>query len=337
MSYTEEKSAANGYRRTYADDLARLVEQRQQQAAAKRAAYAQNIFTDPEPYREQFKRMLGWPLVDHQPEALPAPQSELLAAEDGYHLYRMQFEVLPGLHMHGLLYRADGDDQKPLVLVQHGGNGTPEFIGNLFGEGTANYNDMLQRVKKHGVHIFAPQLLLWEESYEVPYNRQDLDIRLKRVGGSITAVEVYGLQRILDYFEAQPYVSCFGMVGLSYGGFYTLFTTAIDTRIRSAVSCAYFNTRDKVPWVDWTWFGAAETFDDAEVACLVYPRRLCLEIADHDELFDHQYGVQSFETVKRLCHEVGTDWIKLIVFDGCHEFCHDDAPIEQLIADLQAN
>ena len=125
------------------------------------------------------------------------------------------------------------------------------------------------------------------------------------------------------------------MVGLSYGGFYTLFTTAIDTRIRTAISCAFFNSRDEVPWQDWTWWRAAEQFDDAEIACLVYPRRLCLEIADHDELFVCENGKKSFEKVQQYCAEVGTDWVDLIVFDGVHEFCHDDRPIERLIADLR--
>lgn len=332
MPYTEDKFAANGYKQTYRDGLLRLIEQRQQAGEETRKQYTQAIFTDPEPYRRRFREMLGWPLTEPRDAAPPAAECELLAEEDGYRLYRMSFEILPGLKMYGLLYRAEGT--QPLVLVQHGGHGTPEFIGGLYGD-DGNYNRMLERVKQYGVHIFAPQLLLWHPDYEVEFDRVGIDAQLKRVGSSITAVEIHGLQRILDYFEGQDFVSCFGMVGLSYGGFYTLFTAALDTRIRSAVSCAFFNDRDKVPSCDWSWWQAAELLNDAEIACLVYPRRLCLEIADHDELFVCENGIRAFEKVQQYCAEVGTDWVDLIVFDGVHEFCRDDRPIERLIADLR--
>lgn len=51
--------------------------------------------------------------------------SEKLSTEDGYSLFRMQFEILEGLKMTGLFFKADGDERKPLVIVQHGGLGTP--------------------------------------------------------------------------------------------------------------------------------------------------------------------------------------------------------------------
>jgi hypothetical protein len=124
-------------------------------------------------------------------------------------------------------------------------------------------------------------------------------------------------------------------VGLSYGGFYTLYATAVDTRIRSAMSCSWFNTRDAYPWPDWTWQNAAELYDDAEIACLVYPRRLCLEIGTRDELFAPEGGRASFARITELCHSVGTDWVELIEFDGKHEFCLDNTPIKRLIADLK--
>ena len=75
-------------------------------------------------------------------------------------------------------------------------------------------------------------------------------------------------------------------------------------------------------------------FDDAEIACLTYPRRLCVAIAEHDALFDVRYGVQSFEKVKEYCSDVGTDWIDFFAFEGTHEFFKHDAPIERLIKDL---
>ncbi|MBQ3133729.1 MAG: hypothetical protein IJC17_05610 [Clostridia bacterium] len=335
MSYIEEQTAANSYKQAYVEGIGRLIENRQESAAEIRSECMRAILDRPEPFREELKQMLGWPLVDHpKEETSPCVTAEKLVEEDGYAVFRMRFTVLDDLQMTGLFFRAESEKPLPLVLVQHGGQGTPEFIAGMYGD-TGNYNDMLQRVKQHGVHMFAPQLLLWHDDYGVPYDRVSLDARLKRVGSSITAVEVYGLTRILDYFETQDFVSCFGMVGLSYGGFYTLFTTALDTRIRSAVSCAFFNSRDAAPWCDWTWFRSAELFDDAEVACLVHPRRLCLEIADHDELFDYRKGEQSFEKLKAACQSVGTDWVELIVFDGCHEFCKDDRPIERLINDLK--
>ena len=33
----------------------------------------------------------------------------------------------------------------------------------------------------------------------------------------------------------------------------------------------------------------------------------------------------------------GTDWVELIVFEGTHEFCKFDEPIEKLISDLHKN
>jgi dienelactone hydrolase len=277
--------------------------------------------------------MLGWPLVDHLYDGLPAVKSVKLSDEDGFSIYRMHFEILDGVEMSGLYFEMHTEEKKPLVLVQHGGLGTPELIAGVYGY-TANYNQMLERVIAQGVHAFAPQLLLWDKEYEVPFEREKIDARLKRVGSSITAVELYGMMRILDYFEVKDNISTIGMVGLSYGGFYTLFLSALDTRIKSAISCAFFNTRDKQPWSDWVWFESAGKFDDAEIACMVYPRKLCIEIADNDTLFDVSYGKQAFERIKEMAGDIGTDWLDFIVFEGKHEFCKDDAPIENMVKNL---
>lgn len=330
MNYRETEEQSKSYKQLYADGMERLIQLRQEEAAAKRAGYVKNIFRTPEVYRSDFKKMLGWPLVDHCTEGLPQVKKTKLAEENGCSIYRMQFEILDGLVLTGLYFEQNGEGKRPLVLVQHGGLGTPELISGLYGS-TANYHQILERVIARGVHAFAPQLLLWDPKYDVPFDRIKVDARLKRVGSSITAVELYGLTRILDYFEAQAHISRFGMVGLSYGGFYTLFMAALDKRIQSAISCAFFNTRDQYPWADWTWLGAAEQFDDAEIACLVYPRKLHLEIADKDPLFDVAYGKKSFQRLKELCKEVGTDWVSLEVFSGDHEFSWNDAPIEELV------
>ena len=335
MKYTETIDITKEYKQDYADGFERIIKERQKASEAIRDEYNKDIFSAPEKHREALKQMLGWPLVDFHTNKLTDVKTELLSVEDGYEIYRMQFEILEGLNMTGLFFKQSGEDKKPLVIVQHGGQGTPELISGVYGD-TSNYNDMLQRVRKNDVHVFAPQLLLWSnDEYDVKFDRKDIDARLKRVGSSITAIEVFGITRILDYFEQEEYVSTFGMVGLSYGGFYTLYTTAIDTRIKSAISCSFFNKRDIIGWSDWVWFKSAEKFDDAEVACLVYPRKLYIEIGDKDELFDYKYGVESFDKVKAMCKNVGTEWVDLKVFSGIHEFCMDDEPIQKLVKEIK--
>jgi hypothetical protein len=333
MKYTEKASLTDSTKKEYVDGINRIITQRQERARQIRGVYIRNIFANPEKYREDFKKMLGWPLVDHEATGLPKVSVEKLSQEDDYCVYRMQFEILDGLKMTGLFFQACDNQKKPLVILQHGGMGTPELISGFYGS-TCNYNDMLHRVRSQGVHVFAPQLLLWSDEYPVEYDRKAMDAQLKRVGSSITAVEVYGITRILDYFETQDYVSSFGMVGLSYGGFYTLFTAAVDPRIQSAISCSFFNKRDAVGWSDWTWFESAQKFDDAEVACLIYPRSLCIAIGNQDPLFDSRFGMESFEKVKDICGSRGTQWIDFIVFDGDHEFHKDDTPIKRLVQDL---
>ena len=335
MKYREEFCDTDVYKRKYLEGINSVIAQKEREAKDKRTEYIKGIFDSREKYVDDLAGFFGWPLTGEKDGGIPKHTSEKLADEDGFTIYRMSFEILEGVQMTGLLFKMDTDEPKPMVIVQHGGLGTPERISGIYGT-THNCNDILERTIKFGTHAFAPQLLLWEDKkqYLVPFDRKSIDARLKRVGGSITALEVYGIKRIIDYFEAQSYVKSFGMIGLSYGGFYTLVTTALETRIKSAISAIFFNTRDAYPWLDWTWYGFADKFDDAELACLVYPRKLCIRIADNDELFDVNGGIASFERLKELCADVGTDWVDFDIFEGKHEFFHDDAPIARLVDEI---
>lgn len=334
MQFREEKTVTKAQKQTYLDGLNALIRTRQRQAQSERDLYIQNIFSDADRYRNDLREMLGWPLNTHF-EGLPRVQSTRLGEENGYIITRMQFEILDGVWLGGLLFQK-GEQKKPLVIVSHGGLGTPELISGFYDGNTENYNGILDRVLQYDVHAFAPQWLLWHSDYEVPFDRARIDGALKSVGSSITAVELHGLFHILDWLEAQSYVASFGMVGLSYGGFYTLFATALETRIRSAVSCSFFNDRDEIHWTDWLWEKVAYRFNDAEIAALCYPRHLCIEVGAKDELFECRYAQRSFD---RLCtiskaQGVGTDWVDFIVFDGNHEFCRNDKPLERLVHDL---
>jgi len=336
MKYQETFEFAQPYKKDYVDSIELLIEKKQKEAESARAEFISGIFENQEKYREDFKKMLGWPLVGYDGEKLPAVSlCEELSDEETHIVYRMQFEMLGGLKVTGLFFKAKGEGKKPLVIAQHGGAGTPEIISDFF-EYKACYHHMTERLMVRDVHVFAPQLLLWnKERYGIEYERREIDARLKRLGSSITAIEVFALQMILNYFETKEYVKNFGMVGLSYGGFYTLFTAAVDERIKSAISCSFFNKRDKIPWPDWVWKNSGFMFDDAEIACLVYPRTLCIELGKKDEYFAYEDGEEAFKKLTEYCKNVGTKWVSLHPFDGIHEFCEDDAPIEKLVNELK--
>ncbi len=333
MNYREEKEASKCYKEQYVAGLSALIAEREEICRKNREECANDIFKNPEQYRENLRKMLGWPLVDYQSEPMPEPKKEKLSDEDGYSVYRMQFEILKGVVFTGLFFKVNAP-KAPLVIFQHGGAGTPEFVAGVYGS-SEYYYDVIQKLLKEGANVFAPQLLLWDNTYGVDYDRKEMDARLKRVGSSITAVELHGIFSVLDYFEKQDYISDFGMVGLSYGGFYTLYTAALDTRIKSAVSCAFFNERKQYAYSDWTWFESAKLLDDAEIACLIYPRKLCIELGNRDDLFSFDSGKKELERLKKLCSEVGCDWLSFVEFDGIHEFCSDTEPLAKLVADLK--
>ncbi len=330
MEYRENSKATEACREKYLEGFENIINDREEKADAIRKDYAGDIFENQQKYRDDFKKMLGCYLPSKRTEIVQ-PTSEKLYANESCTLYRMTFETIKGFPMTGLLFLKNDGKKRPMILCQHGGLGTPELIAGIYGS-SGNYNDMAERVLKYDVNVFCPQLLLWSsKDYGVPFNRQAVDARLKRVGSSVTDVEIYSLLRIMDYFETCGYVKNFGMIGLSYGGFYTLFTAACDERIRACVSCSFFSERKRYAWSDWTWQSSAEKFNDAEIACLVYPRYIAIEVGDSDELFGAEHARREAQRLKELSEGQKEHWFDFIEFCGTHEFCKDNEPIEKVV------
>ena len=342
MHFREDPHYTEPHKARHLAELEALISTREDELKVTRNAYCADIFENPETHRKAYLNMLGWPLNATLPRLTPKAEiMEELGEEGEYTMLRMRIEVMEGLWQYGLYLRINTDERRPLVIAQHGGCGTPELISGFYFDGSSvNYNNMVTGLMPHRVHIFMPGLLLWDASfYGQTYDRTSLDARLKRIGGSVTALEVYAITRILDYFEATLNPLSFGMVGLSYGGHYTLFTTAAEPRIRSAISSSFFSQRRYYAWPDWSWKDAASLYDDAEIACLCYPRRLCIEMGDHDELFALPHTLAAEAEVKAYCDKAGIDpesWFDCLIFDGIHEYGRMEEPMERLVRDLEA-
>lgn len=327
MAYYEDTIAANPYKLDYLNSVEQLIQKRLQEASAVRELRAEEILENPEQARAEFAKMLGWPLTEEPRQPLTA-EATLLSEENGIRLYRMKLQIFQGFFFYGLYFEHTGQ-HLPLVLSQHGKWGTPEVCSDVIPLEETNYHHMSRRILQRGSHVFAPQMLLWQtESCGVDYDRDVLDAKLRQVGGSIVALELYCLRCCIGYFAARPEVDeeRIGMVGLSYGGMYTLYAAALDTRLKAAFSCCYFNDRSLQIFPDWSWKDSAWQFMDSEIALLCHPRALFLSIASHDPHFLAQNGRREYDRLCRVLQESGTqqECLHFEVFAGIHEFCPDN-------------
>lgn len=342
--YYEDETAGYIYRAEQLKQIQEFIKKEQQKSVISRRKYFSLDFSSIceykesiRSYREELKQMLGWPLLLYS-ETLPNPKADLVfVANDALgEIYRINITTIANLTTYGLLFIPHKKGSLPLVIAQHGGGGTPEKCSGFFG--SDNYNDMVRRMLRKGVVVFVPQLLLWSEEKTGPgHNRQFIDTQLKQLGGSITALEIFSIQRCLDHLITRPDIdeSKVGMMGLSYGGFYTLFTAAIDLRIKAVLSSCFFNNRYEHPWSDWVWFDSANKFLDAEICAMICPRPLYIEVGKNDELFDVRSAREEFEKVKETYEKIGViSNLEFCEFEGSHEFNKDNNGIEFLYNNL---
>ena len=337
--FTEKRDAGNQYREEQLKEIHEFIDMERKNADIIRTknfiqdfssidAYSKSI----EKYRQKFIHMLGWPLCNYSTQLEPPNAKTEFIGEDSLgRIYRMNITIVPGLTTYGILFLPKGNAPYPLIIAQHGGGGTPEICSGFFG--SDNYNDMTRRVLRKGFAVFAPQLLLWKDEMGPSIDRVYIDNQLKQLGGSITALEIFKLKRSLDYLVSREDIdgSHIGMIGLSYGGFYTLFTTACDLRIKAALSSCFFNNRFVYDLRDWTWLNSGNTFLDAEVCGLICPRSLYIEVAKNDELFDIKYVQEEFKKVQATYEKLGLlNNLVFKAFEGCHELDKEDLGIEYL-------
>lgn len=341
--YRESSDTGNEYRKSMLAEVNVLLRKEQRKADRRRklhfkldvssvAAYERSTSQ----YREKLLGMLGWPLSEGWSTNQPSASIQKVAEDSLGCISRILIETLPGVHTYGLFFRPKGEGPFPLVLAQHGGGGTPELCSGFFGP--SNYNDMTRRILRRGAAVFAPQLLLWKaEDFGPEHNKDVIDRRLKQLGGSLAALDLHRIVRSLDYLVTRKDIDArrIGMIGLSYGGFYTLFAAAIDARIRAAVSSCFLNNRKIYDYADWVWFNAANHFMDAEVGALVCPRPLYVEVGLKDDLFNVRHARPEARRLEVIYRRLGIPQaFRYKEHSGGHELAKSDQGIDFLCRHL---
>lgn len=336
--FEQDVAASNPLRTAQAKELdayilAQKVDERRLQAVFRPDYSSPTTFEkSAEPLRQAFCQSIGYPPPGEAPTA--AATFDKIGEDSLGDYYRVHIPVVANVEAEGLYIVPKGLRGKaPLVIAMHGGGGSPEVA--LF-HGGANYHDMVRGGVKRGYIVFAPQHLFSAEGYPKDIRRQ-IDDRLRLIGTSLTAVEIAKITRSLDVLLKRPEVDAerVGMVGLSYGGYYALVTSAVEPRIKVTVSSCYYGVQEgryerdelSVP-SDFRFADRFTLFRDSELAALICPRALQVQAGETDGVDHREPGKVLAPKSAAYYERLGlSDRFQHLVFRGGHEF-HDDSAWE---------
>ncbi len=148
------------------------------------------------------------------------------------------------------------------------------------------------------------------------------------LGETMIAWRVWDVMRTLDYIATRPELdsSRVGCMGISGGGTVTLFSAALEPRIRAALVSGYLNTfRDSIGslahCIDNYVPGILNWAEMHDVAGLIAPRPLFVESGERDNIFPIAASIESFKQVREIYGVFqAADRIEQEVFPGEHSF-----------------
>lgn len=333
-------------KKEYIDSINSFIEKKFIENDKKRQQFMtpESLKSNPEYFRKEYLKMIGYPFDLDSKEA---PQYEKsFIGEDAFgKYYRLSIEVIPDFKCYCILEIPHNHSKKlPLVIAQHGGGGTPEWCSDMIREN--NYNFFTKRALERGFAVLCPCLALWRfgknvgesfPSFTVPAPRGEFDKRLKQLGYSITGLEVFCIKRAIDLMCSLDYIDDkkIGMMGLSYGGYFSMHTAAADTRIKSIYNAASFGDRSKSSFSDWSYSNSSHLFHDAEVAALCAPRFLWIDVGKDDAVFDYKSAIPEAEKINKFyeIHNAG-DKFTFNLWEGGHRFDEDLSGFEAFFGSI---
>ncbi len=280
------------------------------------------------PYRDAF-----WTDVigKFPPASEPlAVQSSQVLDEPNFRGYVVQMPVWPDVVASGVLLLPKDlkeGEKRPVVVCQHGLEGTPEPIVDPRVKSV--YNAFGAQLADRGYIVYAPQN---------PYIGHDVFRQLRRKANplkrSLFSIIVRQHERTLAWLKTLPNVDPerIAFYGLSYGGKTAMRVPAILTDYCLSICSADFNE-----WVvkctnvnrqysymytleyDMYEFGLAEGFNYAEMAALIAPRPFQVERGHQDGVAPDEWIGYEFAKVRRTFDTLGVgDRCDITYFNGGH-------------------
>jgi len=280
----------------------------------------------------------------------PAPEVIFSIEQDGLVRERVVFDSEAEMSVPCVVLRPANmaqDKKGAAIICSHGhgefgkepvsGNKTTAGLRQEIADHTYNYGELMAR---QGFLVICPDLRVFGERADGgdPYPGRDKCnvhfIRGAILGLYTLTLNIWDMKCCVDYLETRPEVDPdrIGMMGLSQGGTMTTFTAAAEPRIRAADIIGYINPWEKFGVNRANFCGSQivpnvfRYFDTSDIAGLIAPRPLLIEMGVHDQCFfieDQLAGYRHVEAIYRAAD--AADVLFADVHPGPHAFAADKA------------
>jgi dienelactone hydrolase len=268
-----------------------------------------------------------------EPTMAPSPRTRKILETPEYHGYEVVFDVYPDVIAAGVLLlpaSLKADEKRPVVVCQHGLEGTPmDTIGGPGTPGYPPYKAFSAELAKQGYIVYAPQN---------PYRGKDRFRTLQRksnpLGRSLFSYILPQHRVTLNWLKSQPWVDGdkLAFYGLSYGG-----KTAVRVPPLLPEYCLSICSADYNEWVyknatvdsprSYLFTGEYEIFEwnmghvanYAELSNLMAPRPFMVERGHDDGVADDEWVAWEYAKVRRHYAKLGlADQTEIEFFNGPH-------------------
>jgi dienelactone hydrolase len=218
----------------------------------------------------------------------------LVGRGENFEAFLVRWPAVRGVCGEGLLLVPKTRPALADIVAIPDADNTPEQLAGLT-EGIAPQSQFARRLAESGCRVLIPALIDRADTYSATGSRATNEPHREflyrpafEMGHHIIGYEVQKVLAGVDWFAAEAGSNDrpIGVIGHGEGGLLALFSSALDTRVDATVVSGYFDSRQNV-WQEPIYrnvFGLLDQFGDAELASLVAPRALIVEVARGPEV-----------------------------------------------------
>jgi cephalosporin-C deacetylase-like acetyl esterase len=254
------------------------------------------VQTDPasqETLRQHLSEILG--LIDSRTSETmqiisPINGPAEVATGPGHRIFEVRWPALKGVEGEGLLLVPDTAPVANIIALPDCDISPEQFTG--LQPGLSESAQAARRLVQNGCRVLIPLLMDRKCTHsghpDIAMTNQPHREFIYRaayeLGRHIIGYEIQKIFAAVDTFVCENLP--IGLFGHGEGGLLAFYAAALDTRIRATVVSGYFQPREDL-WSQPIYrnlFGLLKECGDAEIATLITPRTLVVEIADHPEI-----------------------------------------------------